>query len=90
MSPLPGAWRLTAAPGDLPELPDLRDWVSLTGTMHRTTESLFFAVVALTGLVVTAVAMERWAPESATRLPATADAARSAAADSQALGYRVY
>lgn len=57
--------------------------------MSTKTETLFFGVVAAVGLVVTVIAMVRWAPESVTRLPMVRDALRSAAADSQALGYRL-
>ncbi|MEM1177048.1 MAG: SpoIIE family protein phosphatase [Acidobacteriota bacterium] len=57
--------------------------------MSSKAETFFFAAAAVIGLVLTALAMERWAPESLTRLPAISDVARAAAADSQALGYRL-
>ena len=50
---------------------------------------LIYALIALAGLVATGLAMELWAPESVTRLPAQSEVLARAASDSQALGYRV-
>ncbi|MCG8454690.1 MAG: SpoIIE family protein phosphatase [Holophagales bacterium] len=50
---------------------------------------VLLALVALVGSIATGIAMERWAPESHTRLPDPSAARARAAADAQALGYRV-
>ena len=58
-------------------------------SISRRAKHRLFALVAVVGLVVTGLSMTRWAPESFTRLPDEPRVLARAAADSQALAYRV-